>query len=167
MLKRSSVVTVISLAFVIALVAHPHFRKTVTAELPGGVTATISYQTTPANESLAENAEVGQFLVPRGPQLSLSGDVTAGSVQVAAGDYTIGVIKNGSADWTLGLYPGRLQRGATPDMNQVIKLDSAFSEGEGTADHMLIDITPGSGELEGKTVLTLHFGSLFLAGVIG
>jgi hypothetical protein len=32
---------------------------------------------------------------------------------------------------------------------------------------MLIDITPGSGKLEGKPVLTLHFGSLFLAGALG
>jgi len=31
---------------------------------------------------------------------------------------------------------------------------------------MLIDITPGHGKFEGKAVLTLHFGSLFLMGVL-
>jgi hypothetical protein len=31
---------------------------------------------------------------------------------------------------------------------------------------MLIDITPGHGKFEAKAVLTLHFGSLFLAGVL-
>ena len=41
-----------------------------------------------------------------------------------------------------------------------------FSSDKGTAPHMLIDITPGSGRFEGKAVLTLHFGSLFLAAVL-
>jgi hypothetical protein len=35
------------------------------------------------------------------------------------------------------------------------------------ADHMLIDVTPGHGKFEGKAVLTLHFGSLFLSGLLG
>jgi len=34
------------------------------------------------------------------------------------------------------------------------------------AEHMLIDITPGTGGFEGRAVLTLHFGNLFLAGVL-
>jgi hypothetical protein len=41
-----------------------------------------------------------------------------------------------------------------------------FQTDKGTAEHMLIDITPGAGRFEGKAVLTLHFGSLFLAGVL-
>ncbi len=36
----------------------------------------------------------------------------------------------------------------------------------GSADHMLIDITPGSGKFEGKAVLTLHFGTMFLAAAL-
>ena len=31
---------------------------------------------------------------------------------------------------------------------------------------MLIDITPGDGKLEGRAVLTLHFGGLFLSGAL-
>jgi hypothetical protein len=31
---------------------------------------------------------------------------------------------------------------------------------------MLVDISPGHGKLEGKAVLTLHFGSLYLAGAL-
>ena len=42
-----------------------------------------------------------------------------------------------------------------------------FSADQGSAGHMLLDITPGAGKFEGKAVLTLHFGSLFLAGVLG
>lgn len=162
------VASVIVLCLVVASVvfAHPHFRKTVTVQLPGEVEATITYGTTPANETHAENAEVGTFITPRRPALNLSGEVKAGSVTLAAGDYTIGVIKSSDTEWTMALYPGKLSRDDTPDQSKVIKLDSMYSGSEGTAEHMLIDITPGSGKFEGKAVLTLHFGTMFLAGAL-
>lgn len=154
------------LSAVTLVTAHPHFRKTVTADLPGGVKATISYQTVPANESHAQNAQAGTFVTPRRPVLTLSGQVQAGSVTLPAGDYTIGVIKNSSGDWTLALHPGQLGRGDNPDMSKVIKLDSLFSNSRGTSEHLVIDITPGHGKFEGKAVLTIHFGTLFLDGAL-
>ena len=66
----------------------------------------------------------------------------------------------------MALYTGGLARGETPDEAKIIKLDSMYSSDSGTADHMLIDITPGHGKFEGKAVLTLHFGNMFLAGAI-
>ena len=51
-------------------------------------------------------------------------------------------------------------------MANVIKLDSMYSSNQGDAGHMLIDITPGAGKFEGKAVLTLHFGTMFLAGAL-
>jgi hypothetical protein len=146
--------------------AHPHFNKTVTATLGPGVEATITYNTTPANEAHAQEARVGEFVTPRRPVLKLSAELKSDKTTVPAGEYTIGVIKNAEKDWTLALYPGRLQRSDTPDAAKAIRLDSIFSADHGTAEHMLIDITPGSGRFEGKAVLTLHFGSLFLAGAL-
>jgi len=149
-----------------ALLAHPHFNKTVTAKLPSGVEATVTYNTTPANETHAANAAVGSFVTPRRPRLKLAGEVMAGGVTIPAGEYVIGVIKNGANDWTMALAPGDAPRGAPVDMSKVIKLESAYSGSEGTAAHMLIDITPGKGKFEGRAVLTLHFGKLFLSGAL-
>jgi hypothetical protein len=146
--------------------AHPHFNKTVTATLGPGAEVTITYNTTPANETHAQTAKVGEFVTPRRPVLKLSAELKAGTATLPAGEYTIGVVKNGEKDWTLALYPGRLQRGDVPDSAKAIKLDSMFSADHGTADHMLIDVTPGHGKFEGKAVLTLHFGTLFLAGAL-
>jgi hypothetical protein len=146
--------------------AHPHFNKTITCQLPGGSEATITYNTTPANEAHAEEAKVGEFITPRRPSLKLSTDVTAGGVSLPAGEYTIGAIKNGPNDWVMALYKGGLARGATPDMANVIKLESSYSPNAGEAAHMLIDITPGKGKFEGRAVLTLHFGKLFLEGAL-
>jgi hypothetical protein len=146
--------------------AHPHFNKTVTAQLAPGVEATITYNTTPANELHAQNAKLGEFVTPRRPVLKLSAELKSEKLTLAAGEYTIGVVKNAEKDWTLALYPGRLQRGDVPDPAKAIRLESMFSADHGTAEHMLIDVTPGHGKFEGKAVLTLHFGTLFLAGVL-
>lgn len=157
---------VLGLVAASAAIAHPHFNKTVTAKLPSGVDATVTYNTTPANEIHATKAAVGTFVTPRRPMLKLSGEVKAGAVTVPAGEYTIGVIKNSEKDWTMALYPGAVARNETPDAAKTIKLESSFSSAHGPAEHMLIDITPGDGKLAGRAVLTLHFGTLFLAGAL-
>jgi hypothetical protein len=146
--------------------AHPHFNKSVTAKLPSGADATITYNTTPANEMRATSVAVGTFVTPRRPTLKLSAEVKAGTVTIPAGEYTIGVIKNSDKDWTMALYPGAVPREGAPDLAKAIKLESLFSSAAGAAEHMLLDITPGSGKLAGRAVLTLHFGGLFLAGAL-
>ncbi len=148
---------------------HPHFNKTITADLPGGVQAVITYNTTPANETRAVDAVVGVFTTPRAPKLKLSADLKSGEkVALAAGEYVIGVVKISATDWTMALYPAPLPpRPTAPDPAKVIKLESIFDEKIAPASHMLIDITPGRGKFEGKAVLTLHFGTLFLSGLLG
>jgi hypothetical protein len=146
--------------------AHPHFNKTVKVTLPGNVEATISYGTTPANELNAQKAAVGEFVIPRRPMLKTSAELKSGAVTIPAGDYIIGVLKNSESDWTMALYPGQIGRGEKPDMAKLIKLDSVYSTSNGKAEHMLIDISPGAGKLEGRAVLTIHFGSMFLAGAL-
>ena len=146
--------------------AHPHFNKTVTVALPGGAEAKVSYNTTSANEDLAKAVAVGGFATPRGPRLELSADVTAGDTTIPAGEYTIGVVRKSDSDWGMALYPGRVGRGEEPDKSKLIELESHYSTAMGSAGHMLIDITPGSGSHEGRVALTLHFGSMFLAGLI-
>jgi hypothetical protein len=165
-MKRAVVLGLFGAVVATAAAAHPHFNKTVTATLPQNVEATITYNTTPANEVHAQNAKVGDFVTPRRPVLKLSAELKGEKQTLPAGEYTIGAIKTGAKDWVLALYPGRIDRTAPPDVAKAIRLDSMFQTDKGTAEHMLIDITPGSGKFEGKAVLTLHFGSLFLAGVL-
>jgi hypothetical protein len=166
-MKRIAILCLVSGALGAGLAAaHPHFNKTVTAKLPSGVEASITYNTTPSNEVRASEAPVGVFVTPRRPVLKLSAALETGTVTVPAGDYTIGVIKNGEKDWTMALYPGVLAREDKPDVAKAVKLESAFASDRGVADHMLIDVTPGTGGFEGRAVLTLHFGGLFLSGAL-
>jgi len=148
------------------LIAHPHLNKTVTTSLPSGAEITLSYQTVPANAEYVEKAGTGDFLTPRRPRLQISTEIKAGEVMVPAGEYTVGVIKNSDQDFTLALIPGVLGRGDEPDLSKAIKLQSQFSSSAGAAEHMSIDISPGSGSLEGKVVLAIHYGSLLVEGAL-
>jgi hypothetical protein len=164
-MKRTILVLLFASAAVTAL-AHPHFNKSITAKLPSGADVTIVYQTVPSNEMHAASAKVGEFITPRRPTLKLSAELKNDKVTIPAGEYTIGVIKNSEKDWTMALFPGAPARGVPVDMTKLIKLDSMLEAGKGTAEHMLVDLTPGHGKFEGKAVLTLHFGTLFLAGLL-
>lgn len=165
-MKRILISGVSALLLLIApATAHPHFSKTVTAGLDG-VEAVITYRTVPSNEEHTRSAAAGTFVTPRGPRLTLSAAVQAGDVSLPAGEYTIGAIKNSDGDWTMALYPGQIARGSEPDMSKMIRLDSFFSTTHGTAEHLVVDISPGHGKHEGKAVLVLHFGSLHLTGAL-
>lgn len=166
-MKRIPILASAALGLTVAslALAHPHLKKTITATLPAGGDATISYSTEPSNESYTAKAAAGSFL-HAGARLTLSAETKAGAVTLPAGEYTIGAIKNGDNDYTMALYPGRVRLSDIPDRAKMVKLESVFSRDMGTAHHMLVDISPGDGKLEGKTVLTVHFGSLYLAGAL-
>ena len=154
----------LALAICTAVFAHPHMRKTITLKLPGGSDATISYVTVPSNESHVQKAAVGSFLNARGPKLTLSAEVKAGAVTIPAGEYTIGAIKNSDKEFTMALFPG--PPGPNPDMSKMIKLESQLITTHGKSEHLTLDIQPGGAKFEGKAVLVLHFGSLFLEGAL-
>ncbi len=155
-----------SLALVAVATAHPHFNKTVSTTV-GDVEVSIRYNSTDANMDRVAAVEAGTFVAPRNPRLNLSAGVMSGSTSIGAGEYVVGVIKGDDGSWTMALHEGMVNRETGPDMSKVTKLDSRYSEGMGTADHMLIDITAGSGDFAGKPVLTIHFGNMHLQAAIG
>lgn len=146
--------------------AHPHFNKTVSTTV-GEVEVSVSYNSTDANMERVAAVEADTFVSPRGPRLNLSGEVMAGGTAIAAGEYTIGVMKSMDGAWTMALHEGRIPRGEMPDMAKVTKLDSRYSEDMGSAAHMRIDITAGSGDFAGKPVIEIHFGHMHLQAAIG
>ena len=167
-MKQISVLSLALSLFLAAttwMAAHPHINKSITAKLTGAE-ATVTYNTVPANEDRVKKAAAGEFLNPRNPKLKLSAEVKAGNVTIPAGEYTVGVIKNSDKDFTMALYPGTPPRGGAPDMSKMIKLASQFDTAHGKAEHLTIDISPGTGKFEGKVVLILHFGTLFLEGAL-
>jgi len=163
---RTVSLALFALVFAVAGFAHPHFNKTVSTTV-GEVEVSIRYNSTDANMERVAAVEAGMFVAPRNPRLNLSGSVMSGGMSIAAGEYVVGVVKGEDGSWTMALHEGMVNRETGPDMSKVMKLDSRYSEGMGTAEHMLIDITAGSGDFAGKPVLTIHFGNMHLQGAIG
>ena len=164
-MKKVLILAVVMLSAT-ALVAHPHFQKTTTAKLSEDVEVSISFFTVPANmEHLAEIGN-GEFVSPGLPKFKSGSDITAGETAVPAGTYTVGVIKNGSADWTMVLSPGELGFGDSPYMSKLIKLDSMFTQGNDPTGHLVVDIFPGEGKFDGKAVILIGFGTMWVHGVV-
>ena len=159
-MKKTAIVLGVLLLGTLFVAAHPHIAKTVTAKIDGNEVK-LSYFTAPANMEHVESAASGSYS-HTGAVLTLSADL--GSLK--AGEYMVGAIKKSDGTWTMALHPGKLAYGASAEVSKVIKLNSSFSKEHGHADHSHFDISPGSGDLAGKTVVAWHFGDLFLAGVI-
>ena len=149
---------------IVNLSAHPHFNKRVRALLPGGIQAVVSYRTIPFKEMPLEELSVGDFASPRGPRLTLTNEVMAGSSKLVPGTYTIGVLKREQNDWSMVLTEGRILQNIDPDRSRFIHLESEFSRTKQVADHMEISIIPGSGRFKGMAVIIMHFGQNLLKG---
>ena len=165
-MKKMLILAVVLLSAT-ALVAHPHFQKTTTAKLSADVEVSLSFFTVPANMEHLAGIANGDFVSPGGPKFETSTAITAGMASIPAGTYTVGVVKNGPEDWTMALSPGALGNGESPDMSKVIKLDSAFSKSNDDSGHLVVDIFPGEGKFEGKAVILLGFGTMWVQGLIG
>jgi len=167
-MKKNALILALAAVMLTAttLVAHPHFQKTTTAKLSEDVEVSISFFTVPAN--MAHVAEIGdgEFVSPGLPKFETLTDITAGEASVAAGTYTVGIIKNGEDDWTMVLSPGELSFGESPDMSKLIELDSMFTQGNDPTGHLVVDIFPGKGKFEGKAVILIGFGTMWVHGLV-
>jgi len=149
------------------LAAHPHISKVVTTQLPGGNEITVSYQSTPVQEINLGSAPVNWFLNPWAPLLRVSQDIESDGRRIEKGAYTVGLFKQEDGGWGLALQPGRLVLPRKELSDEMILLKSIFSTARGSSGHLVMDFAPGEGELEGKIVLTVQLGSIFVAGELG
>ena len=146
------------------VIAHPHFTKTTSVKI-GDNEVSVSFYTVPVNMSRLDGLADGAFVSPGRPSLKVSADLKAGSVSIPAGTYQVGAVKKGDG-WTMVLYPGELGREEKPDLSKAITLDSQFNTSAEPVEHLVVDIGPGWGTSEGKAVVLIGFGTLWLDGVI-
>ncbi len=150
-----------------AVIAHPHFQKTTSAKISENVEVSLSFFTVPANMEHVAKLGVGEFASPGLPKFETPTAITAGSASIPTGKYTVGVVKKSDGDWQMVLSPGELAFGDKPDVAKLIKLDSTFTKSNEPVGHLVVDIFPGDGNFEGKAVILLGFGSMWVQGLIG
>lgn len=164
-MKKVLILAVVMLTATV-LVAHPHFQKTTTAQLSEDLEVSISFFTVPANMEHVAGIGNGEFVSPGLPKFKTGAAIMAGGANVPAGTYTVGVIKNGADDWTMALSPGELAFGDSPDMAKLIKLDSTYMMANDETGHLVVDVFPGAGKFEGKAVILLGFGKMWVQGLV-
>ncbi len=150
-----------------ALIAHPHFQKTTTAKISYTVEVSLSFFTVPANMEHVAKIGTGEFTSPGLAKFETATAITAGSASIPAGTYTVGVVKKSDSDWQMVLSPGELGFGDSPDKAKLIELDSTFMKSNDPVGHLVVDIFPGDGKFEGKAVILLGFGTMWVQGLIG
>ena len=64
------------------------------------------------------------------------------------------------------LSPGELAFGDSPDMSKLVKLDSMFTQGNDPTGHLIVDVFPGEGKFDGKAVILIGFGTMWVHGLI-
>ena len=159
--------TLVLLAAIIvcsAVVAHPHFSKTVTAQL-GANELKLSFTTYPYSaEHLAEVGDGFVFHCGRAV-LDVKGDFSSGTVAIPAGSYLVRARARNVDDWTLFLIPADAAGdGSNADLSRGIELETATLTGLPTVHHLDLDLYSGHGETDGKVILAVAFGERKLEG---
>lgn len=145
--------------------AHPHFRKTVTAKLPG-LEITIEYVTYPWNPSHLAEVKEGFVFHCGGANLKLSAPAKLGSREIAAGKYLLRARAKDLDHWTFLLVPVPAERDTQPDLTKAIELETRTLTGRPAQEHLYLDLQPGHGETDGKGVLVLAWGDRQLEGIL-
>jgi hypothetical protein len=161
--------TLVLLAAIIvcgAVVAHPHFSKTVTAELSGNELK-LNFTTYPYSaEHLAEVADGFVFHCGRAV-LDVKGAFSSGTAAIPAGSYLVRARARSVDDWTLFLVPAAAAgAGSNVDLSKGIELDTTTLTGLPTVHHLDLDLYSGHGETDGKLILAVAFGERKLEGTL-
>ncbi len=149
-----------------AVLAHPHFSKTVTAQL-GDNELKLNFTTYPYNaEHLSEVTDGFVFHCGRAV-LDVKGNFNSGTAAIPAGSYLVRARARNLDDWKLFLVPSDAAgNGSNLDLSKGIELETHTLTGLPTEHHLDLDLYSGHGETDGKMILGVAFGERKLEGTL-
>ena len=151
------------LATAIAVHSHPHFRKTVTASLPG-LEVKIEYTTYPWNPAHLAEVKEGFVFHCGNALVELNAPAKHGSLTIPAGKYLLRARAGNADDWTFLLIPALEGRNAKPDLTKAIALPTKTFTGRPVEYHLSLDICAGHGETDNMALFVLQWGDRRLEG---
>lgn len=151
------------------VLAHPHFRKTITASIQKGPEFKLEHITLPYNEARLKEVKENFIFNCGYAKLTVSKNVESGNAKIPAGTYLLRARAKTVDDWTLILLPesaagpgGKVEPEAAVT---ALKLQTKTLTGRPKADHLEWNIMPGHGATDGKIIISLAFGSRVLESV--
>lgn len=170
MKKRRLVFGILAVALLLVglVIAHPHFSKSVSAETQQ-LSVTVSHFTVPYNPAhLADVTSGFVFHCGRAKVSVGKGALKSGGRTLGAGNYLLRARARSVDDWTLILVP-EAEAGAdpnNPDLSNGIELRTITKNGQPVTDHLTLDLHGGSGDTDGKLILSVAFGPRTVDGVL-
>lgn len=145
--------------------SHPHFRKTVSAKLPG-LEVRMEYTTLPWNPAHLSEVKEGFVFHCGYASVELIGEAKLAGRDIAAGKYVLRAVAKDADNWTLFLAAPPADRNGPVDMSTAIQLPTKSLKGQSVHEHLTLDLVPGHGETENKALFVLSWGDRQLEGVL-
>lgn len=166
-MKRISMLVLVILFLSGTVTAHPHFKKTVSADMRGKI-ITLNFTTYPFNEAHLSQVDEGFVFHCGRATLTLTEDVTSGALAVPAGEYLVRAVAKSLDDWTLVLVPAEEPGDSSDlDLSKVIRLESSTLTDQPISHHLALDLNSGHGETDAMMILSVSFGDRRIEGVLG
>jgi hypothetical protein len=145
--------------------SHPHFRKSLVARMPD-LEVRLEYTTYPWNAAHLAEVKDGFVFNCGNATLELSKAVKPGAVEIPAGKYLLRARAKDVDHWTLILIPAPPDRNTQPDMSRAIDLQTRTLGGRPVFEHLMLDISAGHGDTDGKGMIVLAWGDRQLEGML-
>ena len=165
-MKQKILILLVAFLLVHIVVAHPHFKKTVVADMRGKAVK-LEFTTYPFNEAHLSEVQKGFVFHCGTALLSITADATSGKTSVPAGEYILRAQANSLDDWTLILVPAAgVENSYEVDVSNGIRLDSSTLTGQPSSHHLSLDLNSGHGATEGKLILSVAYGERTIEAVL-
>ena len=166
-MKRSVSLLLTALLFLGFALAHPHFKKSVSADM-GGKSVTLQFTTYPYNSAHLAQVDSGFVFHCGRATLNLTADVSSGGQTIPAGDYLLRALAKSLDDWTLLLVPaGETENSYDVNVSDSIRLKSTTLTGQPSSYHLALDLNSGHGETEGMLILSVTYGERRIEAPLG
>lgn len=151
------------------VIAHPHFKKTITASLDKGPELKLEHITLPYNEVHLKEVKPGFVFHCGRAKLNISKDVVSGNTKIPAGSYHLRAKAKTVDDWTLVLVPEsavKSQADMPKALESALALNTKTLTNHPNSEHLELNIMPGHSKAGDQLIVSVGFGTRVVEGVL-
>jgi hypothetical protein len=166
-MKRIVFILPVAFMFLGSSLAHPHFKKSVSADMKGKAIR-LEFTTYPYNEAHLSQVQSGFVFHCGRATLTTTADASCGGQTIPAGRYILRAQAKSIDDWTLVLLPAEeTENSYNVDISSGIRLKSSTLTGQPSSHHLALDLNSGHGQTDGMLILSVAYGQRRIEAALG